>query len=221
MHFRTQDFIVAPCQRCGSKINPSSTIGVWQIWFQHWTFTRCWAPFSIWHHWFPEDVSGSDSYDGGWYSLHDKLTQNFFNDSSPRSIRKNCQALLWTGHETHCTHVTHPIQTLPPQTHCCWNQLSYWRATLWYQAFVWPTTRKSRGARPLDPLSLNVIDPLERSFVVAGICASHRTHVTRCTQVTHCTHCTQCTQLTHCTRCTPPATHCHLMSLTRWREALW
>ena len=117
----------------------------------------------------------------------------------PQPPTKNCQALLWTGHEMHCTHVTHPIQTLPPQTHCCWNQLSYWRAMLWYQAFVWPTTRKSRGARPLDPLSLNVIDPLERSFVVAGICASHRTHVTRCTQVTHCTHCTQCTQLTHCT----------------------
>ena len=60
---------------------------------------------------------------------------------------KNHQALLWTGHETHCTHVTHPIHTLPAPTHSRWISPTYCRATLCCQACVWPTTRMSRGAR--------------------------------------------------------------------------
>ena len=60
---------------------------------------------------------------------------------------KNRQALLWTGHETHCTHVTHPIHTLPAPTHSHWSSLTYCRATLCCQKCVWPTTRMSRGAR--------------------------------------------------------------------------
>ena len=83
----------------------------------------------------------------------------------------------------------------------CSDETRPWGLRL-YNSFLRgsPKCALHAGHAPLGPLSLNVIDQLKRSFVVAGICAGNRTHVTRCMQVTHCTHCTQVTHCTHCTQ---------------------
>ena len=125
---------------------------------------------------------------------------------------KNRQALLWTGHETHCTHVTHPIHTLPAPTHSRWISPTYCRATLCCQACVWPTTRKSRGARrarPPWPIVAECHWPVEENLCgcrhmcgPAGrmSCAARTSHTARIARRPHTAHITRNARRSHTAR---------------------
>ena len=159
------------------------------------------------------------------YSLHDKLTRNFVNGSSSRSLRKKSSSFAVDG-PWNALHACHAPNSYLART----NPFPLNLTDLLESDFVLPgmcmahnthvthvtrCTHCTQGTPPLAHCRWMSLTSWREALWLQAYVRAHRTHVTRCTHVTHCTHCTQCAQATHCTQCTQ-VTHCtHCMQITR------